>query len=204
MRGGVELERIEKVGIHPAQQHVEPLQSGDGADMDAVAADGEIVALDQQESEITRQRGVFEIGFAELTRGEQANARLVAVGAGAQALAKRFEERRHPFDIHRFVQGSEGARQHQPVFQRITGPRGRLRAIVQDPPASIGAAADIGGIEIEVSPAGRLDAAHRAQIFSTAGDRRRRHRAFRDQAALAVEIVQHQLQQLRALHDAGA
>ena len=37
MRGGVELQRIERVGIDPAQQHVEPLQPGDGADVDAVA-----------------------------------------------------------------------------------------------------------------------------------------------------------------------
>ena len=73
-----------EIGIDPAQQHVEPLQPGDGADMDAVAADGEIVALDQQEAEIARQRGVLEIGLAEGARRQQADARLVAVGAGAQ------------------------------------------------------------------------------------------------------------------------
>ena len=85
LRGGVQFERIERIGIDPAQQHVEPLQAGDGADMDAVAADGEIVALDQQEAEIARQRGVLEIGFAEGARRQQPDARLVAVGAGAQA-----------------------------------------------------------------------------------------------------------------------
>ena len=70
LRGSIELQRIEEIGIHPAQQHVEPLQAGDGADVNAVAADGEIVALDQQESEIARQRGVLEIGFAELAGGQ--------------------------------------------------------------------------------------------------------------------------------------
>ncbi len=85
LRGGIELQRIEKIGIDPAQQHVEPLQAGDGADMNAVAADGEIVALDQQEAEIARQRGVLEIGFAEGAGRQQPDARLVAVGAGAQA-----------------------------------------------------------------------------------------------------------------------
>jgi lipopolysaccharide export LptBFGC system permease protein LptF len=45
MRGGVELERIEKIGIDTAQQHVDPLETRNGADMDAVAADSEVVAL---------------------------------------------------------------------------------------------------------------------------------------------------------------
>ena len=84
LRGGIELERIEEIGIDPAQQHVEPLQAGDGADVNAVAADGEIVALDQKKAEIARERGVLEIGFAEDARRQQPDPRLVAVGAGAQ------------------------------------------------------------------------------------------------------------------------
>jgi hypothetical protein len=109
LRGSVELQRIERIGIHPAQQHIEPLQAGDGADMNAVAADGEVVALDQQESEIARQRGMLEIGLAEATGRQQPDARLVAVGARPQGIAERLEERRHALDIHRFVKRAEGA-----------------------------------------------------------------------------------------------
>ena len=121
MRGRIELQRIEKIGIDPAQQHVEPLQAGDGADMDAVAADGEIVALDQQKAEIARKRRVFEKGFAEGARRQQSDPRLVAVGAGAQAVAECLEERRHALDIHRLVEIGKGTRQHQAIFQRIAG-----------------------------------------------------------------------------------
>ena len=84
MRRRIEFERIEKIRIDPAQQHVEPLQAGNGADVDAVAADGEVVALDQEKAEIARQGGVFEIGFAEGARRQQPDPRLVAVGAGAE------------------------------------------------------------------------------------------------------------------------
>ncbi len=84
MRRRIEFERIEKIRIDPAQQHVEPLQARDGADIDAVAADGEIVALDQEKAEIARQRRMFEVGFAESARRQQADPRFVAVGAGAQ------------------------------------------------------------------------------------------------------------------------
>ncbi len=42
-----------------------------------------------------------------------------------------------------------------------------------------------------------------AQIFGAAGNGRRGDRALGNQPALAIEIAQHQFQQLRALHDAG-
>jgi hypothetical protein len=119
LRGRVELQWIERIGIDPAEQHVEPLQTGNGADMNAVAADGEIVALDQQKSEIARQRSVLEIGFAELAGCQQPDARLIATGARAQTVAERLEEGRDPLHIHRFVKRRESARQHQPIFQRV-------------------------------------------------------------------------------------
>ena len=202
MRRRIEFQRIEEIGIDPAQQHVEPLQPRDGADMNAVAADGEIVALDQQEAEIARQRGVFEIGLAEGARRQQPDPRLVTVGAGAQRLAECLEERRHALDIHRLVEVGKGARQHQAIFQRVAGTRRRLGAVVQHPPAPIGAAADIGRIEVKMAAAGRFDAANRAQIFVAAGNRGRRHRAVGDQPALAIEIAQHHFEQLGALGDA--
>ena len=118
-------------------------------------------------------------------------------------VAKRLEERRDALDIHRLVERGEGARQHQTIFQRIARARRRLRAIAEHPPAPVGPAADIGGIEIEIAAARRLDAAHRAQIFVAAGDRRGRDRALGNQPAFAVEVAQHQFEQLRALGDAG-
>ena len=117
-------------------------------------------------------------------------------------VAERLEERRHALDVHRLVERGKGARQHQPVFQRIARARRRLGAVAQHPPAPVGPAADIGGIDAEIAAARRFDAAHRAQIFGAAGNRRGRHRALGHQAALAIEVAQHQLQQLRALRDA--
>ena len=113
-----------EVGIDAAQQHVEPLQPCDGADMDAVVANGEIVALDQQEAEIARQRRVLEIGLAEGARASAAPIRGSSRSAErAQAVAKRLEERRDALDIHRLVEIGEGARQHQAVLQRIARAR---------------------------------------------------------------------------------
>ena len=117
-------------------------------------------------------------------------------------VAERLEERRHAFDIHRLVEIGEGARQHQAIFQRVAGARRRLRAVAQHPPAPVGSAADIGGVEMQIAAARRLDAADRAQIFVAAGNRRCRHGAVGDQPALAIEVAQHHFEQLRALGDA--
>src|ERR1700737_4988796 len=139
--------------------------------MDTVAADGEIVALDQQKSEISRQRGVFEIGLAEAAWRQQSDARLVAVGAGAQGIAERLEEGRDALHIHRFVERGKRPRQYQPVFQRVASARLSLGPVAQYPPAPIGAATDVRGIQAEISAARRFDAANRAQKFGAAGDR---------------------------------
>ena len=171
--------------------------------MNAVAADGEIVALHQQKSEIARQRRMFEIGFAKRAGRQQPDPRLVAVGAGTQAVAERLEERCDALHIHRFVERAECPRQHQPVLERIARTRGCLGPVAQHPPSPIGPAADIGGIQIEIASARRFDAANRAQIFGAAGDGCGRQRAFGNQPALAVEIAQNQFKQLGALRDAG-
>ncbi len=77
--------------------------------MNAVAADGEIVALDQQKAEITRERRMLEIGLVEGARRQQSDPRLVAVGTAAQEVAEGLEERRDALDVHRFVQVGKGA-----------------------------------------------------------------------------------------------
>ena len=64
----------------------------------------EIVALDQQKAEIARQIGLLEIGFAEGPGRQQADARLAAVGAGAQAVAERPEERRDALDVQSAIE----------------------------------------------------------------------------------------------------
>src|SRR6201999_1256919 len=112
----------------------------------------------QQEAEIACERCVLEIGFAEGTRRKQADARLVAVGAGAKTVAERFEERRDALDIHRLVERAEDARQHQAFFQRIPRARRRLRAVAEHPPAPVRTAADVGSVDAEIAPARWPDA----------------------------------------------
>ena len=67
-RRGVQLERIDEIGVDAAPDHVGALQARDRADMDRPSCDDEVVALDQQEAEIAREVGLLEIGLAVAAR----------------------------------------------------------------------------------------------------------------------------------------
>jgi hypothetical protein len=47
-----------------------------------------------------------------------------------------------------------------PVLERITRTGGRLRAVGNHPPAAVGRAREIGGVEVQVGVAGWLDPWH--------------------------------------------
>ena len=116
---------------------------------------------------------------------------------------KRLEERRDALDARGAIDVGNGARQRQPVLDRIAGARRRLRAIVEHPPAPVGAAADIDGIEAQMRAARRLDADQRPQEFRIAGDQSRRQPAVARQRARTVGIRQHRFEQFGALDKAG-
>jgi len=159
----------------------------------AVAHD-EVAALDQQKAEIAGQIGLFEIGLAPGARRQDADARPGALRAVAQAGAKFAEERRQPLDVHLAVKARKGLRNDEAVLERIAGARGRLRAVAEHPPAPVGTAADVGGIEAQPAPAGRRDAAHRGEEIGRAGDGRGGQQALPHQRALAVDIGQDALE----------
>ncbi len=129
----VEFERIGEIAVDAPPDHVGALEAGDGAHMHLALAHGEIAALDQNEAEIAGEIGLFEIGFVKRARRPQADARIGAVGERGEAGAERLEERREPLDVHVAIERREGAREHQPVGQRIAGAGGRLGAIADAP-----------------------------------------------------------------------
>ncbi len=88
----VQLQRIGEVRIQAAQQHIHPLEPGDGAHIHHVAAHGEITALHQQETEIAGEQRVLEIGFVERTRRQQANAALAVESSFSSDVRKLWKK----------------------------------------------------------------------------------------------------------------
>ena len=121
--------------------------------MHATVAHGEVVALDQQEAEIAREIGLLEIGLAERARASAGRCAARRGGRAAQPGAKGLEEGREALDVHFVVEARQGAREHEAVLERIARAGRRLRAVAEHPPASVGAAAEIGGVEMKMAPA---------------------------------------------------
>ena len=83
-RARAQFQRIGEIGIEAAQQHFGALQPGHGADEDAVVADGEVLALDQEKAEIARQIGVLEIGLVQRSGRQHADRGIVAAAERRQ------------------------------------------------------------------------------------------------------------------------
>ena len=201
--GGIEFERIGKVGVDPPQQHLGALQAGNGADEDAVVAHAQVFAFDQKEPEITREISVLEIGFAQRSRRQQADVRVVLAGEGGELGLEGLKERGDAFDARGAIDFGDGARQRQPVLDRVAGAGGRLGAVAEHPPASVGAAPDIDGIKAQMRAAGRRDADQRTQKFRIAGDQRGGQAAIAIEPRRAVSIGEDRFEKLGALDQPG-
>ena len=201
--GGIELERIGKIGIDPPQQHLGALQAGNGADEDAVVAHAQILAFDQQEPEIAREIGVLEIGFAHRSRRQQADVRVVLAAERRELGLEGLKERRDALDPRGAIDVGNGARQRQPVLDRVAGARWRLGAVAEHPPASVGAASDIDGIKAQMRAAGRRDADQRTQKFRIAGDQRGGQAAIATEPRRAVGVGEDGFEKLGALDEPG-
>ena len=97
----------------------------------------------------------------------------------------------------------EDARDDEPVLERVARARRRLRAVVDDPPAAVGRARQVGGVLQQVATAGRPQALGGGEEAAVAEDHRRRDRAALQQRLRAVEIAEDAVEQVGALLDAG-
>lgn len=77
----------------------------------------------------------------------------------------------HLADAEEFGQATG---QDDAVLQRIAEPGGRLGAIAQHPPATLGIAAEVGGVGVQIGAVAGLDPVAGAKEVRIAVDQRRR------------------------------
>lgn len=134
------------IAVDTAPDNVGALETGDRAHMNAPLARDEILTLDEKQAEVACEIGLFEIGLAERTRGQQTQARLAALSAGGEAGTEAAKERGEPLDVQLPVETGDRTRDHQPIFERIAGSGGRLRSVAEHPPPPVRSAPDIHGV----------------------------------------------------------
>src|SRR6188768_967319 len=154
-RIGAQLQRVAEAVVESPENDVNRLQAIERLDEDAAIANSEVATLDERESEIASKVGVLEVGLVERTGREQHHARRVARRARQrrQCVALRPEERRQPLDLAVAKRLGEAPRQHDAIFERISGTRWRLRAIGEHPPLTVGRARKVYGMEMEMNTA---------------------------------------------------
>ena len=154
---GAQLERIAVVVVLAAHDGVDALQAVDGLQPDAVVAHREVAALDEREAEVAREQRVLEVGLVVRARREQDDARrpVAARRPVQQRGAQRVEEGGEMLHVQVAEHLREDARDDEPVLERVARSGRRLRAVVDDPPAAVGRARQVGGVLQQMAAAGR-------------------------------------------------
>ena len=180
-------------------------QAGQCLQINTVGTHRQILPLDQREAEVARQIGMFKIGFVIRAGREQHDQRrLLAAGHFTrrplrQTILQGAEEIRQMLHAQIAELLGEGARDNQPVFQRISCTGRDLRAVGDHPPAAIRRACEIGCVKMQPGIARRLDPLTRPEKAVMAINQRRRQGAILEQSLLTVEIPEHGIEQARPL-----
>ncbi len=161
-RVAAQLERVAEVVVQAAQDHVHALEAAQRLEEDAVVAHRQVAAPRPAGSRGSapgrRARSRFRCsgpGVSSTTCGARRPRRRqrrqrVAAGRG--------RSRARCCDAQVAEQLREDARDDQPVLQRVAGARRRLRAVGDHPPAAVGRARQVGGVDVQPDAAGRPDA----------------------------------------------
>ncbi len=149
---GAQFDGIAEAVVHAAQNYVHLLQAFESLQKNAAVANGEVAALNQRESQITREVGMLEISFVEGPGRQQHDARIVAsLGRKAdEIISKGTEKRREAFDLKFAEQIRKRLRHHDAIFERVARARWRLRAVGNHPPIAAGAASQIHREQVQV------------------------------------------------------
>ena len=89
------------------------------------------------------------------------------------------------------------------ILERVARARRRLRAIGEQPPAAVGRARQVGGVDVQPGAVGGPQVVAGPEVVRMAERQLGRDVPFGEQALRAVEIRQQRIEQARALRDAG-
>ena len=195
------LQGIAEIGIDAAENGRDALQTGQGFQEHFAVAHRQIVALHQGEAEIMGQIDMLEIGFIVGTRRQQHGAVAPCRAQFQDAFAVGIEEGGQPRHPHVAEAFGKGLGDDQPVFQCIAQPARRIGAAGGDLPAAVGAARQVGGIQMHMHALRRGGAAQRAQELGMAGDQMGRQHALLDQPLRTIDVAEQHVRQHGALND---
>ncbi|MNX66757.1 hypothetical protein D3C86_978590 [compost metagenome] len=200
---GSQLQRIAEVIVEPAHDRVDPTQATQGLQVDRGIAHRQVAALHQRITELASQIQMFKIAFVETPWCQQHHQRRVPATRGltGQGFLQGAEEPGQVLHFQIAVQLGKGPGHNRAVFQRIPGSRRRLGTIRRHPPAAIGCARQIHGIQMQKGSVRRTDALTGPKEVVVTEHQLGGQQTFGNQPLRTVKVSQHGIEQSRPLSD---
>ena len=202
---GAELQRVAPGGVDPTEDHVHRFEAAEGAHPDPAVSHPEVGALHERVAEVAGQVAVLERRLAAGAGGEHHDARR-AVGVGRHPLEggpQLPEERGQADHVGVAVEVGEHPRDHHPVLVGVAHARRGLGAVADDHPVAGGVATQVEGGVAELVAGGETDLVGLADEAVVGEHHLGRQHARREQLAPAVEVAEHQVEQLGPLQQPG-
>ncbi len=186
--------------IHAADQEIDFLQPFERLQEHLSAARAQVRAFDQQIAEIAGDVGVREVVLVMRAGREQRDARVIASAVLRERALHVVEIGGHPHGIVGVEDVARDMRVNHPVGEREAHASQCLGMIVDDAPLPVRTAREIGRIEPQSARA-RQHTAQRMQIRAVREHQLRRQVTVAEKRLIAIEIVEHAVEQLSALDE---
>ncbi len=200
-----QVQRVDVLGVDPAQHHVDPLEGAQRPHPQPAVADHQVGTLHQREAQHRRQVGLVERGLGVDARAEHHHHRVLGRFRGGvdQRQPQRLGERRRRPRPDPLVDVGDGVGDHPAVGQRVAGSRRSLRPVGVDQEAAVGRPAHITAVHEQLMATGILDAAGRPDVAGMAEQQLGRQDPAGDRPARPVQVGQDGVEQPGALHHTG-
>ncbi len=200
-----EFKRIAKCVGDPAQNDIHPPQALQRLHENLAIAHGEVVAFHESEAKQAGNVGVLEVSLVTRAGSKQNDGRVFyplgrkspeVLAAQADSLGKR------P-GANRLDSLRQHAGNHRAVLEHEANSAGHLCPVGQHPPTSVGRAPKIDRVSMKIGAVGRFDGLAGAQVAGIGVKQRSGNEPVAHEALHAMQVVQNEIQQVRALDEAG-
>ena len=200
-RVGTKRARIEKIVVHPAVDHVDPLRSLRRAHVHRVALHEEVDALDELDTHLLGEERVFVIGRVVGTRRQHGDRRrLFARGRQrVEVLEQEIGVVLHRPDRLRREELGKEPHHHPAVFEHVGHAGGDAEIVLEHVILAFVGADDIHARDVRIDVAGNVHPVHLLAVLVVAEHALARDDARGEDLLVVIDVVQECVQRADAL-----
>ncbi len=199
-----EDQRIDEIIVDAAVDHVDALEARGGAGIDDIVVDQEVAAFHQLDAHLAREEGVLEEGGVEHAGREHRDRDVVVIGREAAQCGEKLVgivlDGAHAGGAEH---GREGPAHHVAVGEHVGDAGGDAEVVFQHDEIAGLVAHQIAAADIDIGAVRHGKATHLAAIVLRPVDHRARHDAVLQDARVAIDVAEEQIEHGDALAQAS-